>query len=992
MSPKLHPLGVFALALLSLATGAGCSGSSGGGSGASGDGLMLVAAYFGRGLETADGFRVLSPLTTVKTDPVTGRAVDSTLTPLGPGVDLEELVTLGLGPQFVPVVVPRNAVIVLRFSRRLDPASVRADELDAGGNLVTAGSVRVRDQEGNVVAVELRTGGTDIIIDPTTPDEPGFPASPLVFDSMGNGVADPTGFLRIILPRQGGHVLRGEGGESLRPRPDNLGDTQVPIGFNPGNTALDFIARNNLFPWGRGFNGFLPDLHAPRVVREHTRSGTLSLDAGDEVGPTSIFLHDVEFNTTANGGNGEWAGRLLTVRPGSHDEERHFIQSNDSQRVTITDSFRIPPVSGDLWQLSRTEYYEPDPSNPIDSELFDRENPENANNMFFRNFVTFEEITAAGDYADANGDGKLVYTANELVPSRSVLKVRFSEPMDVASFLPYESFRVTAVPEPDVSGFEYVGWVQAEEGGLVIGYWPMREDQSGAGLHEYMGFGPETEGNRLIILRTVPEISYLQERLDPEDLAAFIAKGYRGVTDLGGLPLAFASTEFSKSRVYIESAASFSFATTPDELYSRVGAVVHRFQGAPRSGLDPETGEPGLRYVDQEGFYGPVLADMNLLVNGVLAPAPVGFYRRTVDDYPGNAPPGNRYDAWPLGAGAPISGSFQGGVTYASIYGVRFQHVYAVAECSVSPTGDLRGSLFDLYRIAFAPIGGNVTHDVYEDISVHAGHSVVVPTSNQYSGLGAAFDTATFLDPNKPCGSSVQYSPNYIDPLRLLVKPRTTWVLDQSNLFTPSNTVYAYHPWPAFEKPFRYNNNDSLTLEYRIRPQETAISYQNGFTFSAAALNSPFPRHRVYSFGSSNNILIPDPEAGDLRAKCAVGPQAKPQKFGDNSRYFYTFDYVKTTSSIRSPFVAVTETADPRFLGPVLTPPPEQLPPGTRVLLELRAAEDPVMFEGKPDDGWTTDVEALAGLDWIQFRIQVEGNPETLLMPTFDTIVLPYYR
>ncbi|MEW6742567.1 MAG: hypothetical protein AB1486_07395 [Planctomycetota bacterium] len=990
----------------------GCSGGGGGGGGGdSGSVLRLEDVFYGRGLQEGTGFRIVSPLTTVESDPITGLVVPGTLRVLGAGVNLNNLVTFGLGPVFLPVVVPRNAVIVLRFTRALDPASVEADEFDADGALVRAGTIRIRDQQGNGVPVDLRVSGREVTIDPVVPGRVGLPPSPLVFDADGKPVADPTGYLRLVLPVAGGRVVRSASGERLGSRRDGLGDPQSPIGFNPGNAELDFISSKNLFPSTRTFNGFLPDVNAPRIVREFGVSGTFTPSAGDSVSSNSMTLHDAVFDTAANGGLGEWANRLLMLREGMASREEHAVVSNTVNTIVLADGFARPPQEGEAWKLLRAEFFEPDPTDPISPELFDPDNPQNPNNTKIKSFIWFEEIDAAGEFADANGDGKTRYTVDEKVPSRSVLKIRFNEPMDESSFLPYESFRVTELPEPEESGFEFVGLIMAEEGGVVMTSWPARENQLDPTLTEYMGFGPEPEASRLFTIRTVPDTAYLEERLSASELAQFVKRGYRGVTDLGGLGLAFPDSAFRKSQVFIEYGTSFSFETIPGQLYSATGALVHRFQGAPQTASDLFTDEPGVEFydLDQEwahvrGLYGPVLADINLRVNGVLAPAAVGFFTRILDDQPGNRPPSGQFDPWPQGVGAPIGGTTQGGITYASIYGVRFQHVYRVEDCSVSPYGDLAGSLFDLYRVAFAPIGGNVTTDVYEDLSVHAAHSQIVPDTtvslgnpnNQRSGLGPAYDTITWADLSDPCNFLPPQPnfPNYIDPLDLVVPPGTSWTIHQSKLFSFPGTPHAYHPWPDFETTFKYNNRNSMVLEYRIRPQETAISYRNGFTFSPAILSSPLPRFRVYSFGDNNNVLQPDPvfPNGDVRARCATGPQPKPQRFGDNSRYFYTFEYVKTTSTIRSPFVQVRKTTEPIYLTPILSPLPDQFPPGTTVKFEFRAAEDPVTYRDAPDQGWTTDLSSLATLDFLQFRVQVIGNVATLLLPTFDSVVIPYHR
>src|SRR5262245_60447369 len=191
-----------------------CGGGGGGGGGGS-SGFTLNDGSYARGINQGNGLEVVSPLSLVDTDPVTGLIVPGSLRPLGEGIDLKVLVSMGLGPAFKPVVVPRNGIIVLQFSSSVDPASIVADELTATGKVVKPGSIQVRFQNGRGVPVELITRGSQVLINPITAGQVGLPASPLVFDKDGEPVPDATGFLRLILPRQGKAVVRSSSGSPL---------------------------------------------------------------------------------------------------------------------------------------------------------------------------------------------------------------------------------------------------------------------------------------------------------------------------------------------------------------------------------------------------------------------------------------------------------------------------------------------------------------------------------------------------------------------------------------------------------------------------------------------------------------------------------------------------------------------------------------------------------------------------------------------------------
>jgi hypothetical protein len=100
-------------------------------------------------------------------------------------------------------------------------------------------------------------------------------------------------------------------GAALVPRlPDKLGSLDVPIPFNPGNSKLDPLALQTE-DGAIHFNGFLPDLVSPRIVRPVGRSGsvfhaTTSTITGDLLVPAA--------NTSANQGLGEWPVRCSRSR------------------------------------------------------------------------------------------------------------------------------------------------------------------------------------------------------------------------------------------------------------------------------------------------------------------------------------------------------------------------------------------------------------------------------------------------------------------------------------------------------------------------------------------------------------------------------------------------------------------------------------------------------------------------------------------------------
>src|SRR5262249_49815111 len=167
------------------------------------------------------------------------------------------------------IVVPRNGVLQIEFSAPVDAASLFADVIDdSDGSILSDGSIQVRTEAGKGVHVTLlQPSPTVIWVDPITAQTVGFPPSPVDFGPDGEARADATGFLHLVLPKTGNSVLRSPQGAALGSRKDHLGDAGTPIGFNPGNRVLDFIAQDQLIPTGESHKGFLPDGSTARILR-----------------------------------------------------------------------------------------------------------------------------------------------------------------------------------------------------------------------------------------------------------------------------------------------------------------------------------------------------------------------------------------------------------------------------------------------------------------------------------------------------------------------------------------------------------------------------------------------------------------------------------------------------------------------------------------------------------------------------------------------------
>jgi hypothetical protein len=1001
---------------------AACGGGGGGGSsgGSTNAGFILTDVKYGRRVDDGVNERLVSPLTTATIDPISGLLVAGTLQPLAPGVDVNAPQTVALGTDYLPRVIPRNGVLELDFSMPIDPASVSADVVDANGTVLTPGSVQVRLQDGRGVPVNVVLHGSRTIwIDPITAGNVGFPPSPVDFGPNGEPRADATGYLKLRLPRSGSAVLRAANGGFLALRADHLGDAATPIGLNPGNVVLDFIAQNQLIPSNESFNGFLPDTRSPRIVRTYKYEKALSTAAGDSATSSSVTDLAATFSSSARKGLGEWAGGRLTLRPGAAGEEIHTIASNTRTRIDLTDTFTNLPQDGDVFRLERSELFEPDLTDPIEPDLFDADDPENANNSQLVNFVEVWELDAQGNVVAGPT------SMRQAAPAFSELHVRFTEPMAAESLRPWETFKVTYVPDTQ----DVLSDVILDPTQQIAIIRPARADQV-AGTSEIVGWGRNVK-NLQLVLTTVPKPGYLQQRLPSDQVAAFLDQGVRSITDLGGQPLAFPNSLFDPASPAIRYSSGFTSneaASTqnPPPTVLSWAVMVHRMQGRPITGIDPATGEPGVNFRDQVNYYRPI-GDVNLQTNGYLAGSPVVFSTKVHDDiFP---PPHGQFGKFPLGVPDPLST----GAPKTPHNGARFQTVWR--DIDASPSRDaLKGTLLDLYRVSWAPIGGNVTSDTYENISIHCAHSPLRPITTQNgaganeptSGLNIPFDYSTWLTVADPsvadqCNQSCAYGvgPNYWDTLITCVQPGTKYKVSQADLFAPPFDGNAYCPWPTFDVHFPYNNGDipqeekdlrasvssfgcwiekrnfnsnpdydnlggdSLLFEIRVRPQATNISGQNGFTMAIAVLLSSWPNFRVWSQGSTKK-LDPDNITGDVAARCATA-------IGDNCRYFTVLDYVKTTSRITSPYLRVipTNTTDADFYPVILIPPPSTIPAGTTATFEFEGASGQ---GGAGGTGFSTNIDGADRKPNLAFRATLIGNTTSLLLPTFDTVAIPYLR
>ena len=860
------------------------------------DGFTLTEMRYGRGLPSEDllGVDVVSPLSLVKSDPVSGLPIPGTLTPLFEGGNLEALTAFNLGPLFQSPVLPRNAVIVLEFTQE---PSLESLQLDDDGMLTPASPVQVVFA-ASAVPLRATLDGTRLILDPVVADEVGFPPSPLAFTPEGVPVASSDGVAKLSIVSTGPLALASGSGATYTPRADLIGSPDVggePLGFNPGNSALDFFEQIDLGA-GQSYGGFLPDEDAPRIIREVAFEEQFSPDIanpelGDNQGAAFIsFVSAVKFDIDSKGGLGEWAGGLLRLRAGGENEELRLIERNTVMSlpggqfrndIHLTTTIGIPLGDGDGYELARAEFFEPDPLDPIDPVTFDSDNPLLSDNAVLANFVEVHDRL-----------GVPITDLSVPIDAFSTFTFRFSEPMQRESFGAYESFYISDPLNEDEyylvdlfgRGVNFVGAIESSNAGRSITFRPGREIQFGPQKGTVRPVPLSVESRELVLhLKVRPPDDVLEGLIGSQKFEQFERLGHRGVTDLGGRPLGFPLTALADDRRVVDYRLTFTTAAEPTQ--AEVGAIVQRFLGRPETGFDA-FGSKGIKFADvpenltglAANIYGPRIADLNLFSDGFLSGAPVQFISKIHDDF--NPPfdkdgAATQMNPFPFGTSTPIGG-------FSVLGGVRMQHTFRAVEASPDWEA-LAGTNLDLIDLAYAPIGGFVTDTILPDISIHAGHTSVVPDTHQNQGIPTFPNSglAAIMDNNY---DAVELSGGVAHSRQLVYGTDNgggsftggEFKISNSSRFTPVGTQHAYHPLPhePFQQAFAYNNGspdvatfgggnptwggnngdnkpESLLLEYRVRVVDPVNppSMANGFTFAVGVLSSAVPRFRVFTIG-----------------------------------------------------------------------------------------------------------------------------------------------
>ena len=328
--------------------------------------------------------------------------------------------------------------------------------------------------------------------------------------------------------------------------------------------------------------------------------------------------------------------------------------------------------------------------------------------------------------------------------------------------------------------------------------------------------------------------------------------------------------------------------------------------------------------------------------------------------------------------------------------GSKLQTVWRYADLGFSHN-DESGMNIDVEGLSWAPIGGNVVSDAYDDFSIRLAHSVWLPDEWLDPMMGTPAYPAT--------GVKINYGNNYLDPINdpgTIVHPRDFgYVVNPSNLYQASSGTsmlpyplnegiavedYRYYTWrdtaitalggengvgvPLAQEGQLLGLNPGgtwgpgqvptaglpLLMEFRCYPSEDALGL-NAFDISLAANSSARPNFRAFSTGGfdGQQLQTVNPD-NQTTATGGFNPSTGGATPGtDNSFYIGEASLVTRVSRTHTIWFD-TGFNSPTYAQPIVEPAPVDEPAGTSIKIAYRGA---VNIVGAGSDGVLNDAQAL---------------------------------
>lgn len=841
--------------------------------------------------------------------------------------------------------VPRNATVVVRFDDLLDPGTINSTSVQ-----VRVGNPPTTSFEARIFA-DTNHGGlkgdtfypTRIIIDMSVSQIEALGSS-LPVNAIGLPQAPSTtqANVGLFFPTKL---------DAITTRLENLTDHPVAFANNgpvAANSALSEVVRG--FRSGVSsdpFNGFLRDETPPSILGVQP-VGLTNVTPG--ANPDEFFV-DMTFQSPACAVDAE-AGDVIQTS-GNFAE----VLSDQSLNLGALLDVNVRLLNGTTLSPGSADYLTV--YNPVTdvSECFVRFNP------------------------------PAQTPPNTDVSVNSRVVVRFSEPMDPNSVLPFGTFTVQAMDTTNLSAFEV----------LTVGSIEASPDRS-----EF---------------RFSPRTAWRHQQGSAE---TYLVNLSAEVSDLAGNPVTATTGQTS-------------FDIAPGEITQDTSGFVLAFES-----------------LDQDGDGFPEISG-NFLVNlldGFIIPRSVSRFNSVIDSAQPQVSPMQVFGApiqtplsnlgskmqtvWrniDMGLGlldgstwdldvegiswAPFNGQVQ--LDTFSEFEIRLAHGRRLPDEVLNPT-----SLLPVWPTS----GLNTTYDNNILQSTNAPMKTVHAKSGGFSIQPLnAFTAATGrllmpwpMNQNVSAGQFITYT--WRDTgARERGGPSGAGANPQSFVNGTNIGAYAVDAVPTIGLP--------LLMEFRCFPDSDVFA-QNGLQIALAVNSSARPNFRAFSTGGIDQQGIPqsiDPDNEPV-ARGGYNPamNGAPTQGTDNSVHFGQADFVVKVSRVQSRWFDTGALSGATYAEPVIEPATQ--PSGTSLTMSYRGATDfsgngntananlvgaygdygpsaqdytnpnagytPLFLNGVNE--WQNDISAIDGAQYVQFRVTFVSNIETLLTPSLSAVGIPFIR
>jgi hypothetical protein len=425
-----------------------------------------------------------------------------------------------------------------------------------------------------------------------------------------------------------------------------------------------------------------------------------------------------------------------------------------------------------------------------------------------------------------------------------------------------------------------------------------------------------------------------------------------GPTDLAGNTL-------------LEALPAINFSMDPAQPGVRSGAVVLRFDDTDE--LDP-IGLPDLR--------GQFFFDLDA---ELIRPRPVAF-----SSYPADRtnPVPSIMIPFPPGVQTPLSP-----------LGSKLQTVWRYCDFGWQVLDETKYNL-DVFGLSWAPIGGTITNDFFENFEIRLAHSARLPDEAIDQNLLPRWDNSGLIPKGREFSENILQDP--LSPQKLVHERTRGYQVNAANLFRSSSgrnmlpfplnrgtadpITFLWRDTAALAKgapngtgipldieagpPLQLEDAQGyvapanqvptfglpLLMEFRTYPSERGIGL-NAFDISLAINSSPLPSFRSFSTGGFNTSGVavtvnPDQEttpAGGFDPNSSPPGRPTPRA-DDNAFYVGQLDVVTRIARMHTVWID-TERPDADLIDPIVLPEASDLPSGTQVVIEYRGAEGFVLSD-----------------------------------------------